>query len=190
MGIKIYSKIESLVWPNNTLLAQKCLRVYNDYVQGNDITQYQFGMINKRAGVMSPLLSPSASRRMQTPNVNKRGLKAPGSEMRNSMTGFDTAPKKKVMHKKPTRKVMHEEFQCRGRCISLDECGFVFKRVWDVTADHKHEECTGAEHHHEEGDEIMLTELFHIINLAGILLNKAAPDDSDHTPFEQFQKYA
>ena len=42
MGVRLYSKIESLQWPNNTLLTQKCLNAYNDYLAGQDIRKYEF----------------------------------------------------------------------------------------------------------------------------------------------------
>ena len=39
-------------------------------------------------------------------------------------------------------------------------------------------------------DDIMISDLFHIINLGGILLNKAEPSDEDTRPFDEFMKYA
>jgi hypothetical protein len=39
-------------------------------------------------------------------------------------------------------------------------------------------------------DLVMLTDLFHIIQFSGILLNKAAPEDTSTLPYQEFQKYA
>lgn len=36
----------------------------------------------------------------------------------------------------------------------------------------------------------MLDDLFHIVDLAGVLLNKKAPSDEDTRPYEEFMKYA
>ena len=35
-----------------------------------------------------------------------------------------------------------------------------------------------------------MNDLFHILDLSGILLNKAEPDDSDTRPFDEFMRYA
>ena len=83
----------------------------------------------------------------------------------------------------------------RGRKISLGECQFVFSKVWKATCES--EDCHHFEEENADGTkrelnlhEIHLSDLFLIIHHAGILLNKAEPDDSDETPFDQFEKYA
>lgn len=77
---------------------------------------------------------------------------------------------------------MEEVFKVCGRQITLGECEFVFDRVFKVTCENNQL--------YEKTHDIKVTELFHYINLCGILMNKAEPDDDDETPFEQFQKYA
>lgn len=42
MGFRLYSKITTRLWPNNSLVALKCARAWNDYVQGNDLSQYEY----------------------------------------------------------------------------------------------------------------------------------------------------
>ena len=37
---------------------------------------------------------------------------------------------------------------------------------------------------------IMIDDLFHVIDLTGKLLNKRDPDEDDHTPFDEFMRYA
>jgi len=69
------------------------------------------------------------------------------------------------------------KFTMRGRKITVGECKFVFERVWGVTCDHQHKENEEHDHGNVQGiktkHEVMLTDLFHIINYSGILLNKA-----------------
>ena len=36
----------------------------------------------------------------------------------------------------------------------------------------------------------MISDLFHIVNLASILMNKEEPDDDNTAPFDEFMKYA
>jgi hypothetical protein len=36
----------------------------------------------------------------------------------------------------------------------------------------------------------MISDLFHIVNLASILMNKEEPDDENTAPFDEFMKYA
>lgn len=40
MGVLLYSKEKSKIWPNTTSLSIKCLQCYNDYVLGNSIMHY------------------------------------------------------------------------------------------------------------------------------------------------------
>jgi hypothetical protein len=65
-------------------------------------------------------------------------------------------------------------YNVRGRKICLEECGFVFSRVWGVTCSHQHEENEEVDHIHpiHNVNEVMITDLFHIIHHVGILLNK------------------
>ena len=55
------------------------------------------------------------------------------------------------------------------------------------------EECT-EEHIHDRSarfvDDVMISDLFHIVNLASILMNKEEPDDDNTKPFDEFMKYA
>ena len=58
------------------------------------------------------------------------------------------------------------EYQIRGRQLCLGECKFVFERVWKVTCEnHK---TTGDDCCDERFEqEILISDLFHIIDLAG-----------------------
>ena len=42
MGVRVFSKIDSLVWPNCTLLAQKCAKMYAEYCNGDKISHYEY----------------------------------------------------------------------------------------------------------------------------------------------------
>ena len=86
-----------------------------------------------------------------------------------------------------------EDYKVVGREITLDECSFVFSRIWKTTInclhDAKDEHKEDHIHQKEEGI-VMLDDLFHIVDLAGVLLNKAAPSDEDTRPYDEFMKYA
>ena len=41
MGIRLFSKIQSKYWPNATMVAEKCVQAYQDFVDGKDITVYE-----------------------------------------------------------------------------------------------------------------------------------------------------
>lgn len=55
-----------------------------------------------------------------------------------------------------------------------------------------HKEDNDHYHPDEERDpnEVHLNDLFHVIDLAGKLLNKKEPDEDDTTPYDEFMKYA
>ena len=103
------------------------------------------------------------------------------------MSRGNTRSKGRHQVTKSARGPQLQTVMARGRRIHISECAFVFNRIWTVTCTHQHEE-EGDEkdHAHKMKNEIMLTDLFHIVHLAGKLLNKAEPADDDETPFEQF----
>lgn len=83
----------------------------------------------------------------------------------------------------------------RGRQICLGECTFIFKRIWKATLDGCNHQAEGeGDHLHNENqrfpNEIMISDLFHILDMAGTLLNKAEPDNDDTAPFDEFMRYA
>jgi hypothetical protein len=84
------------------------------------------------------------------------------------------------------------EYQIRGRQICLGECKFVFERVWKVTCANHKKDAAGEECAHDERfeQEILISDLFHIIDLAGQFMNKKAPDDNDTRPYDEFMRYA
>lgn len=49
------------------------------------------------------------------------------------------------------------------------------------------EDCTHDERFEQE---ILISDLFHIIDLAGQFMNKKAPDDNDTRPYDEFMRYA
>lgn len=55
------------------------------------------------------------------------------------------------------------------------------------------EQCT-EEHVHNRNarftDDVMISDLFHIVDLASILMNKAEPADDCTKPFDEFMKHA
>lgn len=80
----------------------------------------------------------------------------------------------------------------KGRQICLDECRFVFDRVWHVTCNHdKNDKDHVDDHvHGEKHEEILITDLYHIIHYSGILLNKKAISDESTAPFDFFKHFA
>lgn len=41
MGVRLFSKLQSLKWPSISALVERCKRCYNDYKEGNDISGYE-----------------------------------------------------------------------------------------------------------------------------------------------------
>ena len=41
MGVRLYSKLQSNIWPSVKLLAGKCKEVYDAYVKGEDIEEFE-----------------------------------------------------------------------------------------------------------------------------------------------------
>lgn len=77
----------------------------------------------------------------------------------------------------------------------MGECRFVFNRIWKATMNEcNHNDSDEDDHHHTENqrfpNDILISDLFHIIHYAGILLNKKEPLDDDTRPFDEYMKYA
>lgn len=93
-----------------------------------------------------------------------------------------------------------------GRQITLEECQFIFTRIWDATIqaskqphDHAHAHVDEeADHIHLDDDggrerdpnEVHLSDVFHIVDLAGKMMNKQEPHEDDETPYDEFMKHA
>lgn len=41
MGVRLFSKLQSKYWPNASMVAEKCVRAYQDFIDGKDITVYE-----------------------------------------------------------------------------------------------------------------------------------------------------
>ena len=41
MGVRIYSKKQSNIWPNIPMVVEKCLNAHNDFIKGEDISKYE-----------------------------------------------------------------------------------------------------------------------------------------------------
>ena len=74
MGVRLYSKLLTHQWPNRTLLASKGARIYEDYVNGEDIAGYEFQHITKKMQEEANAtgLSDIRMRRAQTAESNFR----------------------------------------------------------------------------------------------------------------------
>jgi hypothetical protein len=78
----------------------------------------------------------------------------------------------------------------------LEECKFVFDRVWKATLDCGDEatnEDIPDDHVHpkdRENNIIMVDDLFHVVDLTGQLLNKAEPADDATLPYDEFLRHA
>lgn len=89
------------------------------------------------------------------------------------------------------------KFTAKGRQISLGECEFVFKRLWKATVETcnaKHDHNESSDHVHSSNtrfpNDIMISDLHHIIELTGMLLNKEDPTDDCEKPFDEFTRYS
>ena len=195
MGVRMYSKIVTRLWPNNTLLLNKLVRAWGDHKNGQSILDYEYiskkkqqdgrnttqffsqGDGHSRYGSMDSRMPMSAST-----------VTRPRPRGKLNTSNYNTT-------KPPASAPQMQKFTVRGRKICVAECKFVFDRVWGTTCDHQHKENEEHGHEHHSGGvkskhEVMLTDFFHIIHYSGILLNKASPDDDDTAPFEHFMKYA
>ena len=74
----------------------------------------------------------------------------------------------------------------QGRRLEIEECKFVFDRIWDVTVEHNHKGTHGDHFHPDHAKYVMPKELHHVLDLAGQLLNKEAPGDDETAPFKIF----
>jgi hypothetical protein len=84
-----------------------------------------------------------------------------------------------------------------GRKVTLEECEFIFKRIWGATlecqkdahsktfddVEHVNMDDMGGE---RDPTEVHLNEFFGIIDLAGKLMNKKEPDSDDEGPYDEF----
>lgn len=59
----------------------------------------------------------------------------------------------------------------KGRKITLGECRFIFKKVWSAVCKDLTTE--------RDFNKVYINDLFHILDLAGTLMNKAEPTDND-----------
>lgn len=59
MGVRLFSKKLSNVWPNNTLVAQKCLRAYEGVVAGGSPSEWEHIKPVKASLAFPDLLSPT-----------------------------------------------------------------------------------------------------------------------------------
>ena len=98
-----------------------------------------------------------------------------------------------------------ESYLIRGRQICVGECKFIFDRIWKATIkcqtegdgkDNEEHIHHGNDGHHAKAaherfhEEIHLDDLFHVLDLAGKLLNKKEIDENDTAPFDIFMKYS
>lgn len=66
----------------------------------------------------------------------------------------------------------------------------MFERIWNVTCEEEVQGSHGDHVHAQRSkQEVMLADLFYIVDLAGILLNKENPPDDSTLPFDEFQKF-
>lgn len=49
MGVRLFSKISSGTWPHTSLLAEKCVNAYNDFMSNKDISIYETTVAIRRS---------------------------------------------------------------------------------------------------------------------------------------------
>ena len=111
---------------------------------------------------------------MQSAQDNLSFNAEPDPRTMTAPSGFNSKPKNMQVHDHAEGENIectedNCEYQIRGRQICLGECRFVFERVWKVTCAHHNaakegEECNDDERFEQE---ILISDLFHIIDLAG-----------------------
>lgn len=189
MGVRLFSKVQSGVWPNATRVAERCLAAFNDYEANQDISEYETMRVARSQrreddyGVASQAYLSNDEAEMMA-MMSQGGMSQMGYKTgSNFRSGAAAAPKP-------------EKVVVRGRKITLGECKFVFERIWKATIEcghEHHDDEVPADHIHPKDREhniIMVDDLFHIVDLAGQLLNKADPEDHDTKPYDEFLKHA
>jgi hypothetical protein len=80
----------------------------------------------------------------------------------------------------PSKKVI----TIKGRQISLGECKFIFSRIWKYQAkEHYHAKNEKGLHYHpDKATQVRTKDLFHVLDLAGRLLNKEEIHGDDSMP--------
>lgn len=181
MGVRLYSKLQSLKWPSITALTERCRRAYNDYKEGNDIGTYETML-----GLYRNLEPKDQLQYYQTTSA--------GGRFSNSI---DYGTPNTQDHQGENSVDEECKYQIVGRQLSLGECQYVFNRVWKATLDgcNEHHAGDGKDDHIHQTDkrlenEILLSDLFHVIDLAGKLMNKKEPADDDTKPFDEWQRYS
>ena len=102
-------------------------------------------------------------------------------------SSFDTTS----MARTVTAPAKMSRMKFKGRKITLEECKFIFERIWKATVECTDEELAiPKEEKNAAENMMMLDDLFHVIDLTGKLLNKASPDGEDTKPFDEFMKVA
>jgi hypothetical protein len=64
MGIRVYSKILTRLWPNIPGLANKCVKIYNEHLEGKDISHYEYKTKKQRQRESNQRLEYEAEREM------------------------------------------------------------------------------------------------------------------------------
>jgi hypothetical protein len=84
LGTRIFSKIQSSVWPNPAMVAKRCVRAYMEFHGTGNIEQFETTTIDKRH------LS-----RNETESFSKASLKSPKSAMAKSAASFFPGSRKR-----------------------------------------------------------------------------------------------
>jgi len=122
MGVRIFSKIKAKTWPHCPTVAAKCKKAYDDWLKMADISVYEHKVMN--ASESQQFITVPSKPNTALPGARKRNFG--GSQL--SMTSQPRQEQAKPIDKRT--------FNVRGRHITVGECEFVFKRVWNVTCDH------------------------------------------------------
>jgi hypothetical protein len=138
MGFRLYSKIATRLWPNTSLVALKCAKAWNDYVQGNDLSQYEY--VSKKKKTQLEMKSPrqfyesqSFQQRPQTSQNPGRMRNSGSNYMRRSQDIVRSSANFSVKSPMANRSPFRQSVKFKGRKITVDECQFVFDRVWNAT---------------------------------------------------------
>lgn len=79
MGVRIYSKIKSKLWPNISMLSQKCVNAWNDFHDGKGISEYEHVTVDSSynkssvSSVMTPITSSQIKMAQTHQSVRSQG---------------------------------------------------------------------------------------------------------------------
>lgn len=149
-GVRLFSKIQSGLWPHTDLLAQKCVKVYNDFMAGQDISIHETQQVAQKK---TDMLGGNVNNFDNLSSLDYMSMGGYSSAVPRTKTSQGNRRKKQGMPQQYQSEVLQQlaklspeqqdqiirqfekDYPVVGREITLAECQFVFERIWKTTID-------------------------------------------------------